>query len=94
MDAQALVPDSEVRVIAPARAAGVGEDEDALVVVHERGCFDEVGRRRAVLHGEPLALAHHAPRASCHLGDHIGAEALDDLVERARDRRQQCEAFD
>jgi hypothetical protein len=47
--------------------------------------FGEIGGGRAVLDGErsPPALADDAPRAARHLGHHVGAEALDDLVERA-----------
>ena len=97
MDTQALVPRRQVRVIAAAGAAGVGEDEDALQVIHEGGGLGEIRGRRAVLDGEAVArtaraLAHDAARAACHLGHHVRAEALHDLVERAGNGRQAMRA--
>src|SRR3546814_1766828 len=59
VDAQALVPGGKVGVVAAAGAAGVGEDEDALVIVHERGRLREIGGRRPVLDGKEIG------RASC-----------------------------
>ena len=86
----------EIGVVAAAGAAGIGEDEDALLVVHEGLRLGEVGRAGAVLDGKTacLALAHDAARAAGDLGDHVGAEALDDLVERALHGRQRGELFD
>ena len=75
-------------------AAGVGEDQDALLVVHEGLRLGEVGRAGAVLDAEPLALAHDPPRTAGDLRDHVGAEALHDLVERALHRRQRRELLD
>ena len=46
MDAPALVPATKIGVIAAAGAAGVGEDEDALLVVHESRGFCEIRRCR------------------------------------------------
>ena len=43
---------------------------------------------------QPIALADDAARAAGHLGDHVGAEALDDLVERAGHGRQRGELLD
>ena len=71
-------------MVASPRAAGVAEDEDALGVIHEGGGLGEIGRGGAVLDHQPIALADDAARAAGDLGDHVGAEALDDLVERAR----------
>jgi len=47
MDAQPLVLRGEISMIAATGAAGVGEDEDALVVVHEGGGLGEIGRAGA-----------------------------------------------
>ena len=41
-------------MIAAAGAAGVGEDEDALLVIHERLRLGEIGRTGAVLDDEPI----------------------------------------
>ena len=81
-------------MIAAPGAARLREHEDALVVVHERLRLGEVSRTGAVLDKEPLALAHDAARAACHLGHHVGSEALDDLVERAMHRRQRSKLLD
>ena len=54
MDAQALVAAAEIGVIAAAGAAGVGEDEDALVVVHEGLRLGEIGRAGAGLDGKAV----------------------------------------
>jgi hypothetical protein len=92
MDAPALVLASQIGVIAAPGAAGVGEDKDALLVVHEGGGLGEIGRRRAVLDAEPVAAlagtADDAARAAGHFGDKIGAEAVQDLVEGTLHRRQ------
>ena len=55
MDALALVPAGEIGVIAAAGAAGVGEDEDALVVIHEGGGLGEIRRSRAGLDAKTVA---------------------------------------
>ena len=49
MDALALVFAGEVGVIAAPGAAGVGENQDALVVVHEGGGLGKIRRSRAGL---------------------------------------------
>ena len=59
----------------------------------------EIGRGGAVLHGEAIdsagaGLADNPARTSRHLRHDIGAETLDDLIERAGDRRQRSEPFD
>ena len=71
-------------MIAAASAAGVAKHENALQVVHERSRLGKVGGWRAVFDGEAFAFADDAPGAARHLGDHICAEALYDLVERPR----------
>ncbi|MCD8567962.1 MAG: hypothetical protein LRY50_06330 [Geovibrio sp.] len=52
VDALSLVPRGEVGMVAAARAAGIGKDEDALFIVHEGLRFGEIGRWRAVLEEE------------------------------------------
>ena len=55
MDALALVPAAEIGVIAAPGAAGIGEDEDALVVVHEGGRLGEIRRGGTGLDAEAVA---------------------------------------
>ena len=88
MDALPLVAAAEIGVIAAPGAAGVGEDEDALVVVHEGGGLGKIRRSRPGLDAEPVAAADDAARAAGHFGDELGAEAVQDLVEGALHRRQ------
>src|SRR5262249_44282705 len=85
VDAQPAIPRRQFGVIATAGAACVAENKDKLRVVHEGGSLGEVGRGGAVLDEQPVALADDTARTAGDLGDHIGAKALDDLVERARD---------
>ena len=94
MDAQALILRAKVRVIAAPRASGIREDEDALLVIHEGGRLGKIGRSCTVLDCKAFALAHDAARAAGDLGDEIGAEALDDLVERAGNGLQRCKPLD
>ena len=54
MDALALIASAEIGVIAAPGAAGIGEDEDALVVVHEGGGLGEIRRGGAGLDAEPV----------------------------------------
>src|SRR5207237_8889264 len=49
---------------------------------------------RSVLDHQPIALANDATRAARNLGDHVRAEPLDDLVERAWHGRQRGELLD
>ena len=81
-------------MIAAPGAACVREDQDALQIVHEGSRLGEIGAGGAVLDGEALALANDAPRSSRNLRHRIGAEPLNDLVERARDGCQRGEPFD
>ena len=53
MDAQALVPGGEIGMVGAAGAAGIGEDEDPLLVVHEGLRLGEIGSAGAVFHREP-----------------------------------------
>ena len=71
MDALALVFGVEIRVIAAPGAAGVGEDEDALVVVHEGARFREIRGSRPRLDAEPLAAPDDAAAAAGDLGDGV-----------------------
>ncbi len=75
-------------MIAAPGAAGVGEDQDALVVVHEGGRLGEIRRGGTGLDAETVAAPDDAARAAGDLGDEVGAEAVQDLVERALHRRQ------
>ena len=91
--AQALVPGPQIGVIATARAARLREDQDALVVIHEALRLGEIDACRAALDGKAslaivAALANDPPRAAGDLGDRVGPEALDDLVEGALHGRQ------
>jgi hypothetical protein len=94
VDPLALIAASAVGVIAAAGAAGIGKDEDALVVVHESDGLGEIRRSRAGLDAEALVAADNAARAAGHFGDKIGAEAVQDLIERAIHRRQRRQMFD
>ena len=94
VDAQPPIPRRQLGVVAAPRAARFREDEDALGVIHEGRGLGEVGRAGAVLDHQPVALADDAARAAGHLGDHVGAEALDDLVERAGNGRERGELLD
>ena len=79
---------AEIGVIAAPGAAGIGEDQDALVVIHEGGGLGEIGRGRTGLDTEAVAAPDDAPRTAGDLGDEIGAETMQDLVEGALHRRQ------
>ena len=99
MHAQAPVPRAEVSVVAAARAAGVAEHQDALLVVLERLRLGKIGRPCPALDSKaPVAGAVHlgddAPRPSRDLGDLFAAEMLHDLVEGARHRVQRCQVLD
>ena len=95
MNALALVPAGEIGVIAAAGAAGVGEDQDALVIVHEGGGLGEIWPRRGGFRRRDGRRAlDDAPRAAGDFGDKIGAEAVQDLVERALHRRQCGQVLD
>ena len=79
-------------MIGAASAARLGEDQDGLAVVHEGLCLGEVGRGGTGLDREASRAirtlpGHDAPPAPGDLGDTIGPEMLDNLIERARDRR-------
>jgi len=83
VDAQAAVPGRELGMIGAPGAAGVREDEDAPLIIHEGRSLRQVRGTRAVLDHEAIDLADDAARPPGHLSDEIGAEALDDLVECA-----------
>jgi len=86
-------------MIGTARAAGIGEDQDPLLVIHEGLCLGEIGRAGAGLDRETIeaarsCFAHDAPRAAGHFRHHLGAEALHDLIERALDGGERRQALD
>jgi hypothetical protein len=91
---QPAIPRREFGVVASPRAAGIAEDEDALGIIHEGSGLGEIGRGGAVLDHQLIALTNDAARAARNLRDHVRAEALNDLVERARHGRQRGELFD
>jgi len=99
MDAQALILCRQIGVIAAARPARVGKHQDALLIVHESLGFGKIGRGWAVLDCKAVdatgaGLAYNTPRPARDLGDYVGAEALDDLVERPGDRGQARQFLD
>ena len=99
MDAQAAVLRRQLGMIGAAGAAGVREHEDALGVIHERLRLGEIGGRRAIFDDEAIdavrsGLADDTSRAARHLGHHVRAKALDDLVERAMHGRQGRQSLD
>ena len=55
MDALALIAGAEIGVIAAPGAAGIREDEDALVVIHEGRGLGEIRRSGPGLDAEPVA---------------------------------------
>ena len=64
MDPLALVLAGEIGVIAAPGAAGVGEDQDALVVIHEGGGLGEIRRCWAGLDADAIT-----PLAQCGASD-------------------------
>ena len=87
MDALALILAGEIGVITASGAAGVGEYEDALVVIHKGGGFGKIRRSRAGFDTETVMALDDAPRTAGNLGDKIGAETMQDLIERALHER-------
>ena len=81
-------------MVAPARAARVGEHEDTLDVIHECGGLGEVCGARTGFDQQPIALADDAARAARDFSDHVGSKPLDDLVEGAGHGRQRGELLD
>ena len=55
VDPLALVATAAIGVIAAPGAAGIGEDQDALVVIHEGGGLGEIRRSGAGLDAKPVA---------------------------------------
>ena len=94
VDTQSRVLHRQFGVIGTAGAARVAEHQRALGVVHERPGLGKVGRGGAVLDHEPVdgdavaGLADDTTGAARHFRHGIGAEMLDELVERAGNRRQ------
>jgi hypothetical protein len=83
--AHAGVAAVEVGVIAAPCAAGIGEHQNALGVVHEGLGLGQVGGRWAVDDGKDVAgecgLAHDAPSPPRDFGHRIGAEVVEDLIQ-------------
>ena len=94
MDAPALVLGIEIGVIAAPGAAGIGEHQDALVVIHKSGGLGKIGRGGAGLDAETVGAFDDAPRAAGDLGDKVGAEAMQYLIEGTLHRRQGRQMFD
>ncbi len=99
MDSEPSVPCREVRVIGTPGTAGVGEDEDAFRVIHERLGLAKVGGAGAVLDDQSIdsvrsGLADDPARTSSDFRHHVGAKALHDLVERTMNRRQRRQFLD
>jgi hypothetical protein len=98
VDTEPLVPDGEVGMVAAPGAAGVGEHQDALLVVHEGLRFGKVCRSCAGLDRETVEavsrLADDAAGSACDLRHRVGAEPLDNLVEGALNRWQRSQALD
>src|SRR6201996_398231 len=86
MDARTLVLAGEIGVIAAPGAAGIGKDQDALVVIHEGGGFGKVGRSRTGFDTKAVIALDDAVRPAGDLGDEIGAKAVQDLIESTVDR--------
>ena len=94
-----LVSRLEIGVIGPAGAAGAGEHQDVLLATLERGGLGGIGRggvagfdhQAAEL---PLALVNGPLGASGDLGDRIGTEGPDNLIEGGRNGRQQRQFLD
>ena len=85
VDATFGVGRAQIGVVAAARASGHGEDEDALVALHEGGGLGKIGRRWAVAERQAFSVgvldAQDAARPAGDLGDGVVTEMLDDLVE-------------
>ena len=94
VDAQPGIPCRKFGMIAAAGAAGVREDQDALAVIHERLGFGEICGGRAVFDDETILPADDAPRTAGDLRHQLGAEMLDDLVERAGHGRKRSKLRD
>ena len=85
-------------MIAAPGAAGIGEDQNALLVIHECRGLSEIGRGRAGSRRPagrpPSTFADDPARAAGDFCDHVRPETLDDLIKRARNRRQRGQMFD
>src|SRR3546814_4816798 len=80
MDAQPTVPRRKLGVIAAARAACLGEDEDALLVIHESAGLGEIGRTRTGFDHEAVAPA-------------VGAGLADDAARRSEEHTSELQSL-
>ena len=94
MHAQALIAGAAIGVIAAPGAARFAEHQDALAIVLESGGLGKIGRAGARFHRQAFAFAHHAARPASDFRQLLGAEAMHDLVERARHGRQRGQFLD
>ena len=95
MHPEALVLGPQIGMIAAPGAPGIGEDQDALSVIHEGLRLAEVGGGGAVLDLEPpFARFHDAPLAPRDLGHRVPAEMPEDLVERTLHRGEGTQMLD
>ena len=89
---------AEIGVIAAPSAAGHGEHEDALLSGHEGGGLGEIGGSRPGAQRQALVPTvgelEHPARTPGDLGDGVMPEAVEDLVQRRRNRRQGRELAD
>ena len=95
VNAPRLVSGGQIGVIAAPSAAGIGEDQDALVAVHEGMRFGDIGAWCARL--QLLAAIwpdNQPPGPAGDFGNLIGAEPFDDGIERGCDRWQCAQVFD
>ena len=86
-------------MIGTARAAGIGEDQDPLLVIHEGLRLGEIGRAGAGFDRETVEptrsrFPHDAPRAAGHFRHDLRAEPLHDLVERPLHGGERRQALD
>src|SRR3546814_18704759 len=85
----------EACVVTPPRAAGVGEDQDALFAAHEDVGLREVRARAAPF--DPLTavgIDDDPPAATRHLGHGLRPEMPYDVIERRADDRQRTELLE
>ena len=88
MDALSLVLAREIGVIAAPGAAGIGEDRMRLSSSMKAAVSAKLAEAGRVSTQKRSSALDDAARAAGDFGDKIGAEAVQDLIERALHRRQ------